>query len=230
MTVEPTPSAQRERSRWKEIAEALELDIIVGRLHLREHLIEDEVMRRFDASRYAVRRAFEEMHALGLVTRSENRGVRIRGFTAKEVADLFDLRVILESAAARQIPMPVPEPLVAKLEDIQRQHDEAARTGDFFALFQLNNDFHQTLFSTCGNNELIDAIARYSLQVQPIRMQFVHDEGRRHDVAKEHWAMIEAVSTQDSDALVTICANHLTVTKKMFLRSLGIPTVRTDPA
>ncbi|VTU37237.1 GntR family transcriptional regulator [Variovorax sp. PBL-E5] len=223
MRAESASLPARERSDWKRIAEALELDVIVGRLHLRERLVEDEVMKRFDASRYSVRRAFDEMQALGLVVRSENRGVSIRGFTTKEVADLFGLREILESAAALQIPMPVAAEIVDRLAAIQKKHDAATKKGDFYKLFQLNNAFHQTLYSSCGNEALTQAIARYSLQVQPIRMRFVHDEVRRRQTADEHWAMIEAIRSQDNAALARICAKHLSVTKTMFLRSEGEP-------
>src|SRR3546814_10827234 len=101
-----TPSAADTRSGWKEIAETLELDIITGKLHLREHLVEDDLIKRFQASRYAIRRALDEMHALGLVVRNQNRGAYIRDYTEKEVRDLFGVREILESAAALQIPLP----------------------------------------------------------------------------------------------------------------------------
>jgi DNA-binding GntR family transcriptional regulator len=227
MRAETPALPARERSDWKRIAEALELDVIVGRLHLRERLVEDEVMQRFDASRYSVRRAFDEMQALGLVVRSENRGVSIRGFTTKEVADLFELREILESAAALQIPMPVAAETVDRLAAIQKKHDAATRQGDFYQLFRLNNEFHQTLYSSCGNEALTKAIARYSLQVQPIRMRFVHDAVRRRQIADEHWAMIEAIRSQDNAALARICAAHLAVTKTMFLRSEGEPARAT---
>lgn len=212
------PHPTDERPTWKLIAQALELDIIVGRLHFREHLIEDEVMKRFNASRYAVRRAFDEMQQQGLVVRSENRGVRIRGFTAKEVSDIIGVREILETAAARQIQMPVSSLIIEKLCSIQKQHDEAGKKGDYYRLFTLNNEFHRTLYSACGNEELAKAIANYSMQVQPIRMRFVHDEVRRQQTAEEHWAMIKAVQNQDNEALVQICEKHLSVTKVLFLR------------
>jgi len=218
MTTESTALSTREPSDWKRIAEALELDVITGRLQLRERLVEDEVMRRFGASRYSVRRAFDEMHASGLLVRIENRGVRIRGFTAKDVADLFGLREVLESAAALQIPMPVPDKVLAKLVTVQKKHDAATKKGDFYQLFLLNNEFHETLYSTCGNKALADAIASYSLQVQPVRMRFVHDEVRRLQTAREHWAMIEAIRGQHNAELARLCVEHLSVTKNMFMR------------
>jgi len=215
-----------KRAGWKAIAQALELDIIVGRLHFRERLIEDEVMKRFNASRYAVRRAFDEMHLQGLVVRSENRGVHIRGFTAKEIVDIIGVREVLETAAARYIQMPVAPKIIDKLRAIPRQHDLAGEQGDYYRLFTLNNEFHSTLYSACGNEELARAIASYSMQLQPIRMRFVHDEKRRQETAREHWAIIKAIEDQDSAELVSICTKHISLSKVLYLREPGsIPPI-----
>jgi DNA-binding GntR family transcriptional regulator len=220
----------RKRSDWKSIAEALQLDIIVGRLQLREHLVEDELMRRFNVSRYSVRRAIDEMQALGLVLRSENKGARIRSYTNKEVVDLFELREVLESGAALKIPMPVPNAVIDQLIAIQEQHDLVSRRGDFYKLFTLNNDFHQTLFSCCGNEQLSKAIASYSLQVQPIRMRFVHDKVRRQQVSVEHWEMIKAIQKEDRKALARLCGRHIALTKKLYLdQQRGVSERIEDP-
>lgn len=215
----PTP-ATCTHSGWKSIAETLELDIITGKLHLREHLVEDDLIKRFQASRYAIRRALDEMHALGLVVRNQNRGAYIRDYTEKEVRDLFGVREILESAAALQIPMPASDEFIFNLVFIQEQHDAAMKEGDYFKLFTLNNTFHQTLYSACGNAALAKSIAHYSIQVQPIRMQFVHNEGRRKQASEEHWEMIEALKSADNKTLARICGRHLAVTKGLFIKSL----------
>lgn len=202
---------------WKAVAEALQLDVIVGRLQFRERLVEDELIARFGVSRYAVRRAIDELQALGLVVREENRGARIRGFTAKEVADLFELREMLESGAALRITTPVSEGVIEKLTSIQRKHDLASQKGNFYQLFLLNDEFHDTLFACCNNEALSKAISNYSMQAQPIRMRFVYDEARRRQVAQEHWDMIAALKEGDTKTLSRLCGRHIALTKQRCL-------------
>lgn len=215
----PTP----EKTSWQEVAQGLQVDIISGHLQPREHLVEDDLMRRFGASRYAVRRALEELQSLGLATRTENRGTRIRGYSPQEVQDLYDLRELLETGAALRIPMPAPQSLVDELVGIQKQHDTANRKGDLYRLYVTNEEFHRTLFGACPNALLGEAIAHHSLQLQPVRMRFLHDEQRRREAGEEHWEIIDALKSGDNKLLARICGRHLTLSKAAYAKTHPMP-------
>ena len=217
-TVQTMPQAPSPAT-WQAIVEALQLEIILGHLQPREHLAEDEIISRYQSSRYAVRRAFDELQSLGLAVRSENRGTRIRGYTDREVADLYDLRELLEMGAALRIVMPVSPGLIYELTRIQQLHDEKSRDGKFLELYSLNNDFHQTLFGACSNVLLAESISAHALQVQPIRMRFINDERRKREVSQEHWDMIAALENEDARALARICGLHLSRSKTVYLKS-----------
>lgn len=217
------PPAATDKASWQTVAQGLQVDIISGHLQPKEHLVEDDLMRRFGASRYAVRRALEELQSLGLATRTENRGTRIRGYSPQEVQDLYDLRELLETGAALRIPMPVPQSLIDELVHIQKQHDSAARKGDLYRLYVANEDFHRTLFGACPNALLSEAIAHHSLQIQPVRMRFLHDEERRREAGEEHWEMIDALKRGDNKLLARICGRHLALSKAAYAKAHPMP-------
>jgi len=210
---------ETDKTTWQKVAEGLQLDIISGHLQPKEHLVEDDLMKRFGASRYAVRRALEEMHSLGLATRTENRGTRIRSYSHEEVKNLYDLRELLETGAAMRIPMPVPESLIDKIVRIQKLHDSAARKGDLYRMFMLNDEFHQALFRACPNVLLRESITNYSLQVQPVRLRFFHNEQRRREAGEEHWEMIDALKSGDSKLLAKVCGRHLSLSKAAYTKN-----------
>jgi DNA-binding GntR family transcriptional regulator len=222
-----TSSQTEEKAAWQHVAEELQRDVIAGRLQPREHLVEDEVMQRFGASRYAVRRAFDELQQLGLVTRAENRGTRIRGYSPQEVFDLYDLRELLETGAALRLPMPAPASFVDELVRIQKQHDAASRKADLYRMHQMNEAFHTRLFSACPNRLLTESIKAHSLQVQPVRMRFMHDGQRRVEAGQEHWEMIDAIKAGDSKLLARICGRHLSLSKAAYMRTH--PLIETQP-
>ncbi len=214
-----TESAATDKLSWQEVVEGLQLDIIYGRLQPREHLVEDELMRRFGVSRYAIRRALEELQTLGLASRTENRGTRIRSYSPQEVFDLYDVREILETGAALRIPMPVAAELIDKLVRIQKLHDSAARKGDLYQIHLLNDEFHSTLFGASPNVMLSDVIASYLLQVQPVRMRFSHEESRRKQACEDHWEMIDALKAGDNKLLAKVCGRHLSHSKEAYAKS-----------
>jgi len=211
-------SEDRSGSGWQLVADRLQSDVIFGRIHPREHLVEDEIMMRLNVSRYAARRAFDELQRLGLAVREHNRGVYIRSYTGNEVEDLYEVRELLETRAAARIPVPVPNGLIERLSDIERQHERASREQRLADVSTLNNDFHTALYQACGNPMLSEAISLYSLRTQPIRMHFSTDDAWRRQAVADHWAMVKALEEGDAEKLVGLCREHLKGPKAHYLQ------------
>src|SRR5271154_2262272 len=98
------------------IVERLEEDIVLGRLHPRERLIEDELIDRFRATRHLVRQALMELDRIGLIERVPNRGAMVRSYTVEEVEQLYELRGLLESEAAERIELPLDGKALAEIK------------------------------------------------------------------------------------------------------------------
>lgn len=209
---------ERQAGEWQRVASAIETEIVFGQRLTREHLVEDEIMLRLGASRHAVRRAFDELRRLGLVVSEPNRGTRVRDYTVKEVEDLYQVRETLEVEAALNTPVPCQDGLVSQLVAIQRQHETASREGHLLELFACNNRFHETLYASCGNPTLADAIRTYATQAHPIRSRAFPDEARRAQAVQDHWAMIACVEKGDRKKLASLCRMHLRRPKRDYLR------------
>jgi len=209
---------ERQAGEWQRVASAIETEIVFGQRLTREHLVEDELMLRLGASRHAVRRAFDELRRLGLVVSEPNRGTRVRDYTVKEVEDLYQVRETLEVEAALNTPVPCPKGLVPRLVAIQQQHEAASREGRLLDLFAFNNAFHETLYASCGNPTLADAIRTYATQAHPIRSRAFPDEVRRIQAVKDHWAMIACVENGNRRKLASLCRKHLHRPKRDYIR------------
>jgi DNA-binding GntR family transcriptional regulator len=195
----------------------LEEDIVFGRRHPRERLVEDELMARFGLSRHAVREVLAALDRLGLVERRRNVGACVRSFGATQVAELYALRELLEAQAARSIVLPVAEADLQALRQIQRRHDAAVKRGDAPAVFRANLAFHEALFALCGNATLRAAIAEYARQTHPIRFASLVNAGYRVRAAEEHHAMLDALARGDRRALVAACRAHLRPSRDAYL-------------
>ncbi|WP_144638306.1 GntR family transcriptional regulator [Bordetella genomosp. 13] len=203
----------------------LEEDIVLGRLHPRERLIEDDLMRRFNLKRHVARTVLADLALLGLVERRKNIGCEVRAFSPREVAELYQMRELLEAEAARHLPCPLPQPAVQELIAIQREHDAAVAALDPRAVFRSNVRFHQALFSHCENSVLARAIAEYARQTHSIRFSSLADAGYRERARQEHWAMIEALKEGRRDDLIRLCRDHLAPSRDAYLamnRHIGL--------
>lgn len=204
-----------------EIARLLEEDIVFGRLHPRERLIEEAIAARFDVKRHIVRQAIVELERLGLVDRPRNRGAIVRVYTQKEVEDLNAVRELLEGEAASQIPLPLPAPAIAELERIQRQHSAAVEAGDRQGVFRGNLIFHRTLFAHCGNGALVEAIGVFAQKSHAYRSIAVSDRTYQEWAAAAHWDMIDAIRNQNGERLVALCREHLAPSKDHYVETLS---------
>src|SRR5246127_2904882 len=133
------------------IARRIEEDIVLGRRHPRERLIEQDLSDLFHTHRGDVRLALFELEKKGLVERIPNRGAMVRGLTPVEVKEIYAVREELELMAVRIIPFPVGHKDIERLEELQRQHSSAVAAGDLLTVFYSNLNFHQVLFGLCGN-------------------------------------------------------------------------------
>lgn len=125
------------------LVSALEEDIVFGRLHQRERLIEDELMERFGAKRYVIRQALTELERIGIVERIPNRGSSVRGYSPETVTHLYEVRELLEVHSAKLIPLPLPKAGLDKLKEIQSVHDQGVADVDFRKVFRSNIEFHR---------------------------------------------------------------------------------------
>lgn len=203
--------------RLEDIRASLEEDIICGKLHPRQHLIEDELMARFGVGRYTIRNVLHSLAASGLVVRRKHHSCTVRAFDAQDVRHLYQMRELLETTAAAQIPLPANDGLVAELSDIQRHHDAAVAASDHRSIIRYNRAFHATLFSTLENPYLFQEIERYALQTNSMRFASLAIPNYRVRSQNEHWEIIRCLVDGKRDLLVEICREHLLPSRDVYL-------------
>lgn len=212
------------------IAHVLEEDIVLGGLHPCQRLVEDELMERFAAKRHAVRDALALLERMGLVERKRNVGALVRHFSAQEVVELYELRILLEAAAARRMPLPAGRKAVQLLRSLQKEHDKAVQAEDVRSVFHSNKAFHEAFFGLCGSAVLVQAIGEYARRTHAIRFGALSTAEQRERSRAEHHAMIQAVEAGERQQLVQLCRQHLLPSRDAYLRAHGhaIPQALRD--
>ncbi|GAB5376426.1 MAG: GntR family transcriptional regulator [Acuticoccus sp.] len=202
-----------------DVVQALEDDIIFGRLRPDDRLVEDQLMERYGAKRHVVRQAFWDLEKLGIVLREPNKGARIRAFSPKEVANIYDMRALLQGHAAMLVPMPAPPTLMEELEAIHVAHSQAVDAQDLRAVFQLNNAFHDVIFSACGNDLLAEEIRRFLMMAHAIRSYRIGDPRLLQQARDEHAQMLEYLRSGERGAFARLCAAHIEPSRRAYLKA-----------
>lgn len=193
----------------EDVAELIEADIIFGRYHPRERLVEDELVAATKAKRHVVRAALKELEARGLVVRKQNRGASVRELSSTEIDHIYEMRALLQAAAIDRLKLPVSVEFISELKTIHFEYVQAIGIADIKAVNKLNDKFHRKLFSACGNPNLADDIERYSGLVRVIRSHAIAVPTRLQKSRYEHEQMIEALERNDREKLRELCVGHL---------------------
>jgi DNA-binding GntR family transcriptional regulator len=203
------------------IREDLELQILTGRRRPHERLIEDELMEVYDAKRHVVRQALQELEYRELVNRVPKVGSFVRAYDSRQIADLYDVRILLEMSAVQRIPLPVDAVALAELKEIQGRHDAAVGGQDVRATVEANMEFHERLFGLCDNAFLIDAVRRHARMTYSVRSVTVTNPSYRVNSAAEHRQMLDALEQGDLEQLAQLCRLHLLPSRDLYLQMLG---------
>lgn len=187
----------------------LENDVIFGVFPPGSRITEDSVMELYGAKRHAVRNAFAQLESRGLLVRRPNRGVEVVEFTPDEVDALYDVRIVLETAAAARTRLPVDPSVIQRLKDIADRHADAVEREDYREVFWLNQEFHELQFSCCDNPRIAALIGTHARMAQPIRVVKYDDHAHMAHVVAQHRDIIEAMQGSSQEAYIAATREHL---------------------
>jgi len=199
------------------IVQRIEEDIVFGRLHPRERLVEEALAERFGVKRHIVREALADLERRGLIERFRNRGAMVKAYTPEEVEQLYAVRALLETSCAEMLPLPMDPARLAELEALQDEHDSAVAAQDLPRIFRLNVQFHRVLYAGCGNPYLAGVIDEFAQKTHAIRFYSVVQPETIAYARDDHRAILQAIRDGDRQSLMAICRRHLMPSKEAYI-------------
>jgi DNA-binding GntR family transcriptional regulator len=201
------------------IGAQVEEDIVLGRLHPRQRLVEQDLAERFSTHRAVIRQVLADLDRKGLVERIPNRGATVKDLLPVDVKQIYAVREELEVMAGRIIPLPVAPADMAQLAAIQAIHDKAVKVGHLRDVFYSNLKFHQLIFALCGNPHLTEMIELLAGKVYGVRAYSNTFPPYLQKVREQHHAMLDALGTGRRDDLIDLLRAHLRPSLETYVSS-----------
>lgn len=193
----------------RRVVEAIEHDVIRGRILPAFRLIEDHLMEDYDAKRHVVRAALLELQRLGVVVKTAHLGASIRRFDQASLAALYHMRAVLHQAAVELFPLPVAPQRMEHLVQALQAHEAAAASGDLIAINATNMAFHRAFYGLCDNPYLEESIRLHDWLSFPARAYGIADRHALERACQDHADMVEAVRQCDRPRLVGLALSHM---------------------
>jgi DNA-binding GntR family transcriptional regulator len=210
----------------KVASEKIRGQILDGKLKPGERLVEDRLSAELGVSRVPVREALLSLSMEGLVRLEPNRGATVASITPELVAELVEVRTLLESLNARLAAGRHDPKIVALLQDTLRRGNEAAQSGTPEQLARLNGEFHERLAEASRNSVLSDIMR--SLRERTSLAFSANGRDRAREDWKEHAGILAAVIDGDAEMAALLAARHVQNAAAAFARANAAPDQAAD--
>lgn len=206
------PEPERRESAAEAAYQALRADILGGALAEGERLTETALAARLGISRTPVREALNRLAVEGFVEREPGHAARVASFPEDEVEQIFQIRVLLESVAARRAAVHATEAEVAELravaEEIEAGTPPEGPEG-FARLAAANERFHAAVMRAAKAHRLAGLL---SVTVQAALIQRTYRVFSARDLersARHHLELVEAIAARSPDWAGAVMTAHL---------------------
>ena len=153
------PRRLRRQTVVESATEELRRRILAGEFRAGEALRQDALAEEFGISRIPLRESFRQLAAEGLVTIHPHRGAVVSTLSTEEIAELFDLRAMLEPDLMRRAVPRMGENTLAEAARILSDYAAAIDRADLNAWGELNTEYHLALYRPAGRPQTL-ALAR----------------------------------------------------------------------
>ncbi|MEU0971030.1 GntR family transcriptional regulator [Streptomyces sp. NPDC005917] len=201
---QPRPAVQRASVRGQ-ILDALRTALVSGELAPGEVYSAPALGERFGVSATPVREAMQQLAQEGAVEVVPNRGFRVVERGARELAELAEVRALIEVPVLMRLARSVPAERWVALRPLAEESVRAAATGCRATYAETDRAFHRAVLALAGNDQLVQiAEDLHRRALPPLR-------GPRAELmadASEHTALLEALIAGQLDAVRALVAGH----------------------
>ena len=189
----------------EKVAAELRKAILSRQMKEGEVLSLESVATQLNVSAMPVREAFQILARDGLIQLRKNKGAVVLGITETYIKEHYQLRAILESAAASLAAEP--ETDISEIESVYEEAEEALKEGNLKQYTDLNRASHHEIWSAAGNQKMKNMISELWNGLSMGSM--VSEEDYAKVSIKEHERIWRAIKAHDQKEAQKAMYDHI---------------------
>jgi DNA-binding GntR family transcriptional regulator len=191
------------------VEDAVSAAIISGELAEGELVSVPTLATRFGVSATPVREAMLDLEKRGFVESVRNKGFRITSVRESDLAEIVQVRKLLEVPAIRIAAKKFP---VERLPEFTRMADAivaAAAKGNFARYLAADSAFHLELVALAGNGRLVDLVRELRSQTRMVGLVGMKGTDELKRSAQEHHTLLDLLVAGDARAAAALLEAHI---------------------
>jgi DNA-binding GntR family transcriptional regulator len=213
-------SNESGRSLAETAYELIKLDIVHCVLPPGGQVTEEQLAERYSVGRAAVRASLGRLCQEKLVKLQNRRGYFVAPITLKHVSDIFQLRMVLEPAAARLAAGHVDGELLFRLNELCKAEYQTGDSDSAARFLSTNTEFHLAIAEATNNELIYDNLASLLSKVERAHHlgHTLHD--RNAEALHEHTELVEALVAGDADRAEKVMAMQIQAAERFIVGAM----------
>ena len=211
-------------------ADIIRQRILDGDLSAGDRLGEAEIAEELDMSRTPVREALRILAADGLLEIQNNKGARVTEWSEDELTSVFEIRIRLESLAARRAAeRSTPEDVRVLREYAEKikHYSQPGSVRDFAQISKYNSLFHSEILRISASEALTVAVDRVMFVAVLARTRHAMDDEAMARSANHHFEITAAIAAHQPDWADSTMRSHILSARTALF---GTMTSRPSPS
>ena len=192
--------------------------ILRGEYEPHERLFETRISEEIGVSRTPIREALHNLELEGLIECLPKVGYVVKPISEEEVAEICELRGLVEALAARWASEKARDKLVAELQKNIAASEKKLEQGAARAFVELDAQFHEIIARLSGSKRLLELAQTLRHHMLRYRIQSIYTTYNVFRAIEGHKGILAAIKNGDKDEIELAIRTHLEQSKKDILR------------
>jgi DNA-binding GntR family transcriptional regulator len=201
--------------------EKLREAIVQGYFRPGARLVERTLCDELGVSRTVVREVLRHLETEGLVEIVARQGPIVARLDPAQVAEIYELRGLLEANAARACAEKSTPELVGKLRGIRRKIEDAFATGAFADVLAQTEAFYDALFEGAQKSVSLSVVRTLNTRINRLRALTIASPGRGDESNREMNTLLAAIERRDGAAAFDASVAHIRRVSELAQQALG---------
>ncbi|MGZ4148533.1 MAG: GntR family transcriptional regulator [Actinomycetota bacterium] len=198
---------RRKVTDW--VCEEIREAIIDLRLRPGEPLREAAIAEQLGVSKTPIREALTRLEKEGLVETTSFKGAVVSGYSPRDLEEIYELRALLEGAAARSAAEDASQDTRVRLQDVVERSRQLRDRGDLGELAGLLGHFDLIVYEQVSNRRVQALIDNLRAHLTRIGNLTEGIPGRVEASVEEHAAIVDAIVRRDPDDAERLMRVHI---------------------
>ncbi|MBO5994543.1 MAG: GntR family transcriptional regulator [Firmicutes bacterium] len=205
---------QNESTLTNEIADIVRERILKGEYEIGEKIKESSIAAELSVSRTPIREAFKMLEEEGLLDYLPNRGCYAKGFTKRDVSDIYTVRETLENLAVSWACDRITDEEIQRLEEQCELMEFYTQKRDVDKILSMNSTFHDIIYNSSRSRFLAQVLRSYKDYLDKTRKSVYYDETFLDSIQMEHKNLLDAIKERDVKKAQEAIHAHLTASRE----------------